>query len=72
MSQQPDRSAKSKKPYTSQGRACRVEGRRLFATSGTEQARLFLALALVLFDERRARTKDCREGQKQPACLGAE
>jgi len=72
MGQQPDRSAKSKKPYASQGRARRVESRRLFATSGAVQARLFLALALVLFDERCARTKDCGERQKHPACLGAE
>src|ERR1700745_2012424 len=70
MSQQPDRSAKSKKPYASQGRARRVESRRLFATSGAVQARLFLALALVLFDERCARTKDSGNARNTPPVSG--
>jgi hypothetical protein len=68
----PDRGAEGKQPQTSERRARRIESDRILAAPRALQARPFLALALVLLDQGRARAKVSRERQKQAACFRAE
>src|SRR6202011_6114926 len=70
--EQPYAQAKCRQTNASQSGSSGVKGRGIGSSAVSGKPEFLLAFALVFFNERRACTKDCREGEKQTSCFRAE